>query len=282
MTCPDCGKVAGAYEVTCLTCGCFVGFPNVRAADSPEEVVALEARYHAIRSTATAEGRLLAVDAFEERLKASFAVMNTKLADLHAFLANPKALYSTYSLSVKGQVRMPADPDHDQERRMVEARLFGAYGEEIRYAALSLNGAGLDSYGPVTIRLRDVAVEKRSSLLEENSFDFVDRHRLLPKIPVPKGYRCAWRNRHVLGVAKLAHSVRSGDGNGQFEKLLLHSNGNRSADDFIEVHIYGPFNADSIENVRGKTPSTGKQAQAEVARVKELLAQRGCSWIEDA
>src|SRR3954467_12509387 len=121
MKCPDCGKAVDAHALTCVTCGCFVGFPNVRAANHPDELSALNARYQLARSAAAADGRSSTIDQFEQRLKTSAAVINTKVEDLHAFLANPKALYSTYSLGVKGQVRRPADPEQDQERRSVEA-----------------------------------------------------------------------------------------------------------------------------------------------------------------
>lgn len=282
MNCPDCGKVVDAHVLTCTMCGCFVGFPNVRAAEAPDEIAALDQRYLGARQAATAAGRLAEVEAFEARLKTSFAVLNTRIADLHAFLANPKALYTTYSLGVKGQVRKPADPANDQERRGVEAKLFGTFGEEIRYAALSLDGAGVISYGAVTIRLREIAVAKRSSLLEENSFDFVDRHQLLPSVPVPRGSRSSWKDRHRLGVAKLGGMVHSGDGDEQFADLVLHSDGDRSTDRFIEVHIYGAFDADAIEAVRGKVAGKSKAERAEVERVKDLLRKRGCTWVDDA
>jgi len=63
----------------------------------------------------------------------------------------------------------------DARRRSVESILFGSYGEEIRYAALSLGGLGLVSYGPITMVMSEPAIAQRASLLEYNSFQFVEQ-----------------------------------------------------------------------------------------------------------
>jgi hypothetical protein len=283
MLCPNlrCGSQIHADEEKCSTCGTFAGYPNVRAADHPDEVAALEARYRDERSSAAAEGRLAALDAFEQRLtNSSAAVVNVDFLFLYPFLARPGALYSTYDYGVEAEFRMPAEPENDRDRRRAGTRLFGRYAKDIRYAALSLDGAGLSSYGPFALRLRDVAIELRASLLEENSYDFVDRYGT--RGPLPPGFRCSWGNRHLLAVAKLGTELLPGTSESEFADLVLHSDGNRSTDRFIEVHIYGPFDARAIESVHGTTPRKGKQDRADVARVKDLLAKSGCAWVEDA
>src|SRR5947199_10731413 len=61
----------------------------------------------------------------------------------------------------------------------VEGTFFGTYGEKIRYAALSLDGTGLKSYGEYSIRLWEIAIKDRTSLLEENTYDFVEHHGII-------------------------------------------------------------------------------------------------------
>src|SRR6185436_12114757 len=130
MLCPNprCGSQIHPDKETCATCGTFAGYPNVRAADQPDEVAALEARYRDERSSAAAEGRLAMLDAFEERLtNSSSAVVNVDILFLHPFLARPGALYSTYDYGVEAEFRMPAEPEHDRDRREAGNRLFGPY-----------------------------------------------------------------------------------------------------------------------------------------------------------
>ncbi len=40
--------------------------------------------------------------------------------------------------------------------------LFGRYAEQIRFAALSLDGTGLTSYGAYTLKLKEIAVRQIS------------------------------------------------------------------------------------------------------------------------
>jgi hypothetical protein len=43
--CSNCGSTAGGSEEKCLTCGEYLGAPNVRAANEHSERLALEQRY---------------------------------------------------------------------------------------------------------------------------------------------------------------------------------------------------------------------------------------------
>lgn len=74
------------------------------------------------------------------------------------------------NLGVSGQVRRAAELENDRQRRMVDALLFGGYADQIRFAALSLDGIGLRSYGKGGLSyglcLGDVAIAKRASLLQ--------------------------------------------------------------------------------------------------------------------
>ena len=131
--------------------------------------------------------------------------------------------------------------------------LFGTYGEDIRFAALSINGLGLRSYGAYGLVLRDVAVAKRASLLEENAYNFVKRHHLDPSSPIPEGYRSSWDNRHELAIAKLADVIGPDTAAAAYAGILLANGIDRAADDFIEVHIFGPFNINAVESVSGNS-----------------------------
>jgi hypothetical protein len=265
----------------CTTCGYNAGAPNVRTAMREEERQALETRYSEARQQATVSGSLGILDDFESALQTSAAVINAAPQFIFPFLANGSTLYSTYNLSVNGEVRSTASPDDDRHRVGVEGILFGSYGKQIRYAALSLDGSGLTSYGSFAMRLRDVAIRRRASLLEENSYDFVENQGLRPRSKIPSGFRSAWEERHKLAVAKLGGSLLPTTIAGEYQDLLLSSNGNRAEDRFLEVHIFGPFDANSVESVKGRSATKSKGEKADIARIKDALARAGKVWIEE-
>lgn len=238
-SCPNCGTPFQATEDTCSACNEHLGFPNVRAAEEPTERDALRQRYKEAIDRAAARGAKAAVENFEAEVKRSLAVINCDVYRLRELIVVEKALYANYYLGVRSEVRRAADVENDRQRRSVDALLFGAYADKLRNAALSIDGKGLTSYGAYSVVLREVAVAKRASLLEENSYSFVARHNLKPSEPIPIGYRCAWANRHELAIAKLGDIIEASTPPADYPRVLLSDKGKRADDDFIEVYIYG-------------------------------------------
>lgn len=279
--CGNCGAdVLNNISTQCYTCGNPIPPPNVREVNRPDEVAALEQRYNDAVTKSQADGTDDQLSRFEDDLHASHAVINVNLNFLKAFVTIPNVLYSTYGLQVNSEVRVSAELDNDRHRRGVEGTLFGSYDKEIRYAALSLDGSGLKSYGPYAIRLEDFAINLRATLMEENSFDFVETHTLLPGRPIPLGYRSSWENRHKLAVAKLASEITEDLSLGGQAALLLFSEGNYDTDSFIEVHIFGPFDAKAIAAVKGSSTPAKKEDRVNLQVVKDKLSNLGKDWVE--
>lgn len=210
-------------------------------------------------------------------MRSSCAVINVDIDFLHAFVTNNKTLYANYNNLVGSEIRKPALLEDGKRRRGIEATLFGDYAKHITYAALSLDGAGVKSYGAFSIVLRDIAIEKRATLLEDNSFQFVKKHEIRAGEGPPYGYRALWENRHELATAKLEPRILAETSASEYAKILLNSTGNFDTDDFIEIHIYGNFDNNAIDRVKGKS-SDGPRAM--VARIKSMLKKTGQSWIE--
>lgn len=279
--CSACSADVSQYlGQNCPTCGAYLGPPNVREVSRPEEVEALEVRYKDVLEEGEARGAHASLKCFDADMQQTQAVINMGLDKLNNFITNSKALYSSYVLQVRGQMRKPADPQDDRDRRTIESMIFGSYGEEIRYAALSLDGRGVSSYGDYILILREVAVEKRATLLEENSYHFVEHHDMRPRQPVPRGYRSTWQNRHKLAVAKLGSHIGVGTVSDEHASLLLFSEGNRVTDGFIEVHLYGAFDMGTVAAVRGRSVTRNRRELAKLAVVKEILREAGKDWIE--
>lgn len=281
LECPRCGSKISDSAEKCETCGYYAGSPNVRAAKSDEETEALNTRYAEAVENAKANGSYSRLLLLEEAAKKSCVVVNADLDFLHFFVTNPKALYSTYSLATKGQIRKPASRRNEEDRLAIESKLFGGYAGEIRYGALSLDGSGLKSYGAYTLKLREVAIADRTTLLEVNSFDFVERHGIRPRVGLPSGYRATWEDRHRLVVAKLADRISAGASEAEFSTMLLRGEGDRATDDFIEAHIFGAFDINAVESVSGNSSTGPEDAQALASIVKAHLQRLGKTWIEE-
>lgn len=280
--CNSCGTEVPASRKECLTCGAFSGYPNVRAADAEAERTELGSRYIEAIARARENKSEVKLYSFEECLRVSTSVIATSVEVLREFAANSKFIYTTYGLSVQGQSRTPADPQDDSLRRMVDAYLFGEYGSEIRYAALSLDGSGLSNYGNYFVSLREIAIQSRSSLLDENSFKFFEDYAATSAFKIPPGHRCVWAERTKLGVIKCAEKLLDASSSNLFPDILLHNGASRQEDDFIEVHIYGPITVGAIDLVR-VGPKTKRSDEVAVLKViKELLEKQGKKWIDNA
>lgn len=278
-SCSNCGSPIPPTADRCPTCGADAGSPNVRAAETLEEKAALDLRFDEALLRAESRGTKPDVERFVDAMSRSVAVVNCDLSFLKEFVTKSNALYSNYHRGVLAQVRKAAESQLDRDRTAADALLFGSYGAEIRFAALSLTGSGLSSYGLYAMKLREVAVARRSSLLEENSFNFIQRHKITIRTPIPAGHRSTWNERAKLATAKLADLITTGMGDSSFQAILLVDRRNRELDEFVEVHIFGPFDRDAIESVMGPPPKgTLNYAAWEV--VKENLRTLGKKYYE--
>ena len=250
-SCSVCGSTISAAADRCSTCGTDAGAPNVRAVQGPAEISALENRFEDALARADAHGARQETDHFRRALERSSAVVNCELPFLRDFVTRSTPLYANYHRGVQAGVRKAAEGERDRDRAIVDAIMFASYADEIRMAALSITDTGLASYGPYSMKLRDVAVAKRSSLLEENSFSFIRHHNLGFEVPIPLGYRSTWGGRAKLALAKLADFIAVGMNEADFQSLLLLDTGNRATDNFIEVHIFGTFDREAIDTVSG-------------------------------
>jgi hypothetical protein len=211
----------------------------------PAEKEALERRYQTALSAASSRGARANVERFGEASAGSKAVIARPERDLDRLAASDRELYSTYYKLLGAEVRLPDGNEWDRLRRLADEALFPGYREEIRFAALSLDGSGLSSYGDCYFVLRDEMIAHRASVYEENSARFLKRHRYEP----PPGHRATWVERGKLCVAKLGGSIGPTTSDAQFQGILMREGSTSGDDDFVEVHIWGSMNMRTVERV---------------------------------
>lgn len=251
--CAECNKETPVNGITCPDCEAFIGYPNVRAAES--EFDKLNDRYEASQSSIILRGLESVARDFEEAMQGTAAIMVRSIHDVIA-LASSNSSFLTFGKSVAANVRNVVDNEYDQVRQSFEANIFPNYSEHIHYSILSLESSGYDCFGEIHCKLKTSMIEKRASLFEENPFKFFAKHEVLTHQKCPKGFRSTWGNRGVLSVAKLHQKLNAQSSAENYENILFSGNKNSADADYIEVHIYGNINLTNIESmeIKGDCP----------------------------
>lgn len=250
---PECGEGVPSHYRSCPVCCFDAGFPNVRAASTSSEKEALTARYDLARTAATSSQTEAKLDALQQACSKSAAVLCRPIGKVHELVQSDNELYASFYQLVEAWSRIPEDNEWDKVRSPVDSLFFPFYYDEIRFAALSLNGQGADGYGGLSMVLQDKAIKARATAFEENTIVFCNRHKVLATGPIPPGYRSTWEERGMLACAKLQSRIDPNTKEEDFPSIILPPTESTTAD-FIEVHIYGPIHRRAVAKVTGKKP----------------------------
>ena len=270
MQCPHCHGEIRDSERNCPVCGHDCGYPNVRAAQRPEEMDALAQRLHAPEASATARGCIDVFSQFRRAVASSKAVLCRSLSKVMELVSSDNELYASFYQLVGMGARRPEDSTTERDRLIADDLLFPYYREQIRFAALSLDGRGATSWGDCSLVLRDIAIRDRATVFEENSLYFCSARGLGVGRPVPPGYRAVWGERDQLAAAKLEALLKPGMQPREFPGILLKTSGKPPREEFVEVHIYGPLHRQSIERLVVRQPKR-RAERAMLIEVKRKL-----------
>lgn len=224
-------------------------FPNVQAANVAKEVQELENRFAKALADAKARGCDSELNAFVTACKGTKAVFNCSLEKLTRAVATGTDTFETYYDLERLRIRSEntGDVDWQRVRPQAEIELLGSerYIDQLFYSLLSIDGDGLASYGECSCVLKDSMISHRSSCFEENTGVFWEKTRR----PFPPGKRSDWSSRHKLCAAKLACRVTSTTRPADFSRMLKNEGKTRLDDDFVEVQVFGPPTARTLETV---------------------------------
>jgi hypothetical protein len=277
---PKCSAAAQYWQVHCR-CGEFLGFPNYRAATAEREE--LVKRYEVARDdceTRRVAPSLAKLDALVERSRPVIAMSFATCDDI---LRSGK--YRNYDLRTATGERDPASQQNHADRAMVGAKLFPMYHQHIHYAALSPNGHALLSYGPIAVcwEVTSAYLERRASLLDENSFFFYDRYALGQRgSTLPAAHRATWEDRAMLVAAKVSPRLTSDADETKLVQLLLKPGATRNEDDFVEIAIYaeGGLDTQDVTKVTLQRAPTTPEEVHRMELVREICGKRGIAVIE--
>ncbi len=272
---PECGADVPDHVRHCVVCGADAKVPNVRAASRPEEVAALEHRVTEAEQKANDGGYNTVLNDFRKAVANSVAVVCRSLGKMSELVSDNNQLFATFYQSVHSDARLPEDNEWDRIRQSVDSLLFPYYFTELRFASLSIDSSGVTGYGECCIVLKDTTIKDRATVFEENTVNFIQRHRIVAGDHIPLGYRATWEKRGELAVAKLTSSLAASTAPREYQSILISSSSTDA--DFIEVHIYGPIHRLAIKHF--STPRPRRKAdQAILQSILRKLKEVGATW----
>jgi len=255
--------------------------PNVQMAQDLED--ALQTRFESVGQKASQESWEPLLDAMVEVGARSEAVVAVDVTFAFELFRNARTLHIPYVEQVRGGVRASASDEDDSRRRLVDILIYGRHGERMNFAALSGDGQGIPGWGPVFLQLDIQAIGYRSTVIEENSYAFVrsrglSEETLEDRMNLIAGYMSVWDSRQKLVASKLAPRLSKLSPPINHEETLIDPGSGRKDADYLEVNIFGPYNHQSIKNVRAlgvyfKQPINALQFDALQEVVLEVLGR---------
>jgi hypothetical protein len=262
IACNNCSAKNDINELVCNTCGTAAeGTINTRRASLEYEINALDKRYKDAIDRLTAKNFAPEFTLLEQLVtNEGKAVINTNFKFLWEWAGKNSTDYVSYRRQIAEGLRQKAGFENDVKRCVHDSLLFGSE-IDIIYAALSVDESGLSSYGKITAVIKTRPIEKRTSALQCNSYDFIEwdiTQGWHVNKPLPAGFISTWFTKAKLALAKLEPAVKKGLNAAEIAKMVLNSGSDRASDDFIELHIFGKIPASAIEKV--KIPHALKKA----------------------
>lgn len=249
--CDNCGNIVNESKRLCQVCNEDAGAPNVRACSCKENIDALNTRFDKQIEYLIENDKLELYEELSKKLRDILSVVIAMPPRIARNLFEDKnQIYNNYESLVGANVRLPADLKNSSQRGMVSSLIFGDYKDQIVYGALSINNFGLSTYGSAHCKLSNNTIKKRTTFLESNSYKFVEKYNLGLKDQIPLGYTSNWEKKEILVLLKLSnYIIGSSESDEILDKVLYTDKKNRENDEFIEAHIYGDFNSQSIQNI---------------------------------
>ncbi len=147
--------------------------------------------------------------------------------------------------------------------------------DKLHYAAISLDGVGLDSYGDCTVTLREKMISHRASCFEGNTALIYEKTHDFSDC-----LRSSWAKRTKLCAAKIAGKLDESMSSNDFPGILLSKGASQDDDEFVEVHVFGTMTAQTFQSVAIDSSKLPREQKTLSRAVKEKLAKNNVITLE--
>jgi hypothetical protein len=254
-TCPTCSRPVKIDRRFCKFCTADVGFPNVRYARRPDELLALKRRVTNAKRVIKRKGTTAEHMRFTAIINASKLVINRNVRQLAAWLARDNKLYLNFYKLKRLDENFQEDK-WNYQRISAENAVNPLFFEDLSIAAITADDVGMSYYGECSIFIREDTIASRTTVFEENPFSFNVKHGVIAGAMPPAGYRATWADRATLATAKLGAKLHPSASDGDLAELIMARLRGAANCDFIEAHVYGDIHAECIEKVVCVKPKT--------------------------
>ena len=207
-------------------------------------------------------------------LESTVAVVARSVDEVLRLAKSDNELYATFYQQTESGSRLPDDNEWDILRACADDALFPGYKKEIRFGSLSVDGLGISRYGDCYLVLANDMIEHRTTVFEENSAVFMKTQGVsfANVNSLPRGYRCEWNRRAELGSAKLVPALKAGMTQMEIASLISREGTSPDEDQFIEVHVFGPFTRRSLTTL---VTTNMESSGTEIAILRQALEPIG-------
>lgn len=216
---------------------------------------------------------------FEQSCEKSHAVFNCPLSKLHREISSGTDVFETYYDLERLRLRSetPSTFNWAKLRPQAEIELLGneKHINQLHYAALSLDGRGLDGYGECTVQFNEAMISHRATCFEGNSaLLFAEKQDF-------NGFlRSSWQDRGRLCVAKIGGKLDNSMSAHDFPGILLKKGPSQTEDEFVEIHIFGTITAQTFQSVEIAISKNSNRHRTLWKAVKEKLDKNGIENCE--
>ncbi|MDV6333240.1 hypothetical protein [Asticcacaulis sp. 201] len=253
--CEKCSSTVLPGERLCGTCLDDPTPPNVRLAVAERE--ALTRRWSSTAYRKTRQERKFALEEFTAAVKSGSAIISKQPEEMLAYVFDDLPLLQRFKVSPFSAESMRHETRAQKVKTEADNKVYPGLSYKITSAVLSLTDEGLPVFGSYHLKIDETVLTDRATVLEYGTVrlfqqpeeDDVEDWRE-QNWSATTGRVAFWAHVHVLASAKLHSKLKATHTAADFRRIVLSEGMAFLETDYLEIHIYGDVERESIRSVK--------------------------------